>query len=224
MHSVKGYKELMTGNVRNRLSFGARFFDNQLLRKFARLRYANAGERAFIEQWAADNPDAQLRYTITIDEILNAHGLSEAEAMAQGLDYWNDNLIDLDYVQANGSATSTDGLLTADVFSAHLSDLITFGDDRRIYYWVCATNDVEESLHSRAAKLRNPSRVTIFRNKRVLFTILAMILAGFANYATSYSGNRAVDPIPGFHVPPKREKHMKLELKWIFGKASCPEA
>lgn len=213
VHSVKGFKEFMTGTVRNRLSFGARFFDNQLLRRFARLRYANAGERAFIEQWAADNPDAQLRYTITIDEITKAHELSEAEAMSQGLDYWNDNLIDLDYVQANGSATTTDGLLTTDVFSAHISDLITFGDDRAHLLLGLRYNDVEERPPFAGGQAPEPFEGDDISEQAGFVYNFSEDFAGFANYATSYSGNRAVDPDTGLPRPPQTGEAYEIGVK-----------
>jgi iron complex outermembrane recepter protein len=213
VHSLKGFKEFYTGEIKNRFSFGARLFDDSDFSVFRRLRYVNGGERAKILTWAAANPDAQLRYTVTVDEILKAHSLSENDAKAQGLDYWNDNLPDLGYVMDNGSGTTTDGLATSNVLTANISDLMTFGDNQAHLLWGLRFTDVEERAASTGGQAPEPFRGDDISEQLGFVYNFTKDFAGYVNHATSYSGNRAIDPDTGLNRPPENGKAYEAGIK-----------
>lgn len=213
VHSLKGFKEFMVGDVRNRFSFGLRQFDDSNFSRFDRLRNANGGERAWIEKWAAENPSAQIRQTITIDEIQRAHSLSEDDAKAQGLDYWNDDLLPRGFVQDFGSGTTNNGLSTSDVFTANVSDLITFGDNQAHLLLGLRFTDVEETPAFAGGQAPEPFIGDDISEQAGFVYNFTKDAAGFLNYATSYSGNRAVDPDTGLNRPPQNGKAYEIGTK-----------
>ncbi len=213
VHALKGFKDFNAGEVRNRLSFGVRFFDDSNFSFNRRLRNANGGERAFIESWAANNPQAQIRQTISINEIQRAHLVSEADAMAEGIDYWNDNLLPLGYVIDFGSGTTTNGLSTTDVFTANVSDLITFGDNRAHLLLGLRFTDVEETPAFAGNQAPEPFRGDDISEQAGFVYNFNDDVSGFVNYATSYAGNRAVDPDTGRVRPPQTGKAYEAGLK-----------
>jgi len=213
VHALKGFKEFNTGEVRNRLSFGVRLFDDSSFDIQQRLRNANGGERAFIENYAAANPSAQIRQTISIDEIQRAHSLSEAEAEAEGIDYWNDNLLPLGYVQGFGSGTNTNGLSTSDVFTANISDLITFGDNKAHLLVGLRFTDVQETPAFAGGQAPEPFMGDDISEQIGYVYNFTEDVSGFVNYATSYAGNRAVDPDTGQNRPAQTGKAHEVGIK-----------
>lgn len=213
VHALKGFKDFNSGEVRNRLSFGVRFLDDSNFGIQQRLRNANGRERGLIESWAAANPSATIRQTISIDEIQRAHTLSEADAKAEGLDYWNDNLLPLSYVQAFGNGTSTNGLSTTDVFTANISDLITFGDDRAHLLVGLRFTDVEETPAFAGGQAPEPFRGDDISEQIGFVYNFNEDVSGYVNYATSYAGNRAVDPDTGMVRPPQTGKAYEVGVK-----------
>jgi outer membrane receptor for ferric coprogen and ferric-rhodotorulic acid len=203
VHALKGFKEFYAGEVRNRLTFGARFFDDSNFGFIYRLRNANGGERAWIEKWASENPQAQIRQTISIDEIQRAHSLSEADAKTQGVDYWNDNLLPLGFVQQFGSSTNNNGLSTTDVFTANISDLITFGDNQAHLLLGLRFTDVEELGAFAGGQAPEPFKGDDISEQAGFVYNFNEDVVGFVNYATSYTGNRAVNPETGVNRPPQ---------------------
>lgn len=213
VHAFKGFKDFNAGEVRHRFSFGARFFDDSNFGFSRRLRNANGGERAFIESYAAANPSQRFRQTISIDEIQRAHSLSEADAAAEGLDYWNDNLLPLGYVIDNGSGTNTNGLSTTDVFSANVSDLITFGDNRAHLLLGLRFTDVEETPAFAGNQAPEPFTGDDISEQVGFVYNFNEDVSGFVNYATSFSGNRAVDPMTGLNRPPQNGRAYEAGIK-----------
>jgi len=213
VHSFKGFKEFYAGDVQNRFSFGARFFDDRTRSIQNRLRNVKKGERAWIEKWAAENPSAHIRQTISIDEIQRAHSLSEADAKAEGLDYWNDNLLPLGFVNDFGNATSTNGLSTTDVFTANVSDLITFGDDQAHLLLGLRFTDVEEHPAFAGGQAPEPFMGDDISEQVGFVYNFTENVAGFVNYATSYAGNRAVDPETGVNRPPQNGEAYEAGIK-----------
>ena len=213
VHSLKGFKEFYTGEVKNRFSFGARFLDDNNLSVNNRLRNANGGERAWIVKWAAENPSAQIRQTITADEILRAHSISEADAIAEGIDYWNDNLLPLGFVQDFGSGTTTNGLTTSDVFTANVSDLITFGDNQAHLLLGLRFTDVEETPAFAGGQAPEPFKGDDISEQAGFVYNFTEDFAGFVNYATSYAGNRAIDPDTLKNRPPETGRAYEAGIK-----------
>ncbi len=213
VHALKGFKDFQSGEVRNRLSFGVRFFDDSNFGIQNRLRNANGRERGFIESYAANNPQAHIRQTISINEILRAHSLTEADAMAEGIDYWNDNLLPLGYVIDNGSGTNTNGLSTTDVFTANISDLITFGDDRAHLLVGLRFTDVEETPAFAGGQAPEPFTGDDISEQIGFVYNFNEDVSGYINYASSYAGNRAVDPDTGMNRPPQTGKAYEAGLK-----------
>lgn len=210
VHSFKGF---YAGEVQNRFSFGARFFDDSNFGIQNRLRNANGGERAWIEKWASGNPSAQIRQTISIDEIQRAHSLSEEEARAEGIDYWNDNLLPLGFVNDFGNATSTNGLSTTDVFTANVSGLITFGDDQAHLLLGLRFTDVEGLPAFAGGQAPEPFMGDDISEQVGFVYNFTENVAGFVNYATSYAGNRAVDPETGVNRPPQNGEAYEAGIK-----------
>ena len=213
VHALKGFKEFYAGEVRNRLTFGLRFFDDSNFGFQARLRNANGRERGLIETWAAQNPSAQIRQTISIEEIHRAHLITEEEAKAEGIDYWNDNLLPLGYVQDFGNQTSTNGLSTTDVFTANISDLITFGDDQAHLLLGLRFTDVEETPAFAGGQAPEPFKGDDVSEQAGFVYNFSEDFSGFINYATSYSGNRAVDPDTGINRPPQIGEAYEVGIK-----------
>ena len=127
--------------------------------------------------------------------------MSEEEAMAQGLDYWNDNLLPLGFVQQFGNATATNGLSTTDVFTANISDLITFGDDQAHLLLGLRYTDVEEVGAFAGTQAPDPFTGDDLSEQVGFVYNFTEDVSGFVNYATSFTGNRAVDPDTGVNIP-----------------------
>ncbi|MSU48397.1 MAG: hypothetical protein EXS37_04770 [Opitutus sp.] len=218
VHSLKVHKEATVGGIRNRFNLGVRMLHDEGEERQLLLRYATAAERVRILQWAAANPQVRVRHTLTINEVLRAHSLSEADAKAQGIDYWNDRLVDRDFAIANAAPTTASGSTRARVFTASLSDLMTFGDNRATVFWGGRYTKVKET-----PPLQGGAALKDFVDDNLSYQLgmvynLSKVVSAYANIATSYAGNRATNASTGLPYSAQDGKGLEIGTRFDLWK------
>ena len=218
VHSLKVHKEATVGGIRNRFNLGVRMLHDEGENTSLLLRFANATERARILAWKAANPQVRVRDTLTIDQVLRAHSLSEADAKAQGIDYWNDRLVDRDFTKANAAPTTTSGSTRARVLAASLSDLMTFGDNRATVFWGARYTKVNET-----PPLQGGVALKDFVDDNLSYQLglvynLSKAVSAYANIATSYAGNRATNASTGLPYSAQDGKGLEIGTRFDLWK------
>jgi iron complex outermembrane recepter protein len=214
VHSVNAFLEQETGTINHRFVLGGRFSKDSLDSEVRRLRPANGGENNIIKGWEAAHPGVFLRRTLSVDEVARAESIPESQAEAENIDYWNDQLIPVEFIIGNGGTPGTNGLETSDVFTAFLSDLMTFDDERAHVMWGIRHTDTENIAASGGGQSDE-----IFKGNKLTYQLGGVYdvhkdVGIYANYATSYVGNRNLDPATGSPYPAESGKAYEIGAKF----------